>query len=74
MTNQNRGFWIIPISKLLGNYNEVADDIVRVQIIPISKLLGNYNFGLYFTTFFWIIPISKLLGNYNVMVSVYRTL
>ena len=34
---------IIPISKLLGNYNEEVRSSNRLGIIPISKLLGNYN-------------------------------
>ena len=34
---------IIPISKLLGNYNAVEKRLARERIIPISKLLGNYN-------------------------------
>ena len=36
---------IIPISKLLGNYN-IREFIKQAHyIIPISKLLGNYNHG-----------------------------
>ena len=34
---------IIPISKLLGNYNCQQINVCRMLIIPISKLLGNYN-------------------------------
>ena len=34
---------IIPISKLLGNYNNVLAEAIKTKIIPISKLLGNYN-------------------------------
>ena len=34
---------IIPISKLLGNYNWGNSHATRQSIIPISKLLGNYN-------------------------------
>ena len=34
---------IIPISKLLGNYNCVLNLLSMQAIIPISKLLGNYN-------------------------------
>ena len=34
---------IIPISKLLGNYNLDDVDNETETIIPISKLLGNYN-------------------------------
>ena len=34
---------IIPISKLLGNYNLSCKDKPLLMIIPISKLLGNYN-------------------------------
>ena len=34
---------IIPISKLLGNYNALTYLQMLGQIIPISKLLGNYN-------------------------------
>ena len=34
---------IIPISKLLGNYNIISLVINNNLIIPISKLLGNYN-------------------------------
>ena len=56
---------IIPISKLLGNYNLKAGDVITVDIIPISKLLGNYNFAWAQHLDDAIIPISKLLGNYN---------
>ena len=34
---------IIPISKLLGNYNLEVRRSRVLGIIPISKLLGNYN-------------------------------
>ena len=34
---------IIPISKLLGNYNSQFAHNPGSVIIPISKLLGNYN-------------------------------
>ena len=34
---------IIPISKLLGNYNNSNNTCDIGYIIPISKLLGNYN-------------------------------
>ena len=34
---------IIPISKLLGNYNFGSISQRAFIIIPISKLLGNYN-------------------------------
>ena len=34
---------IIPISKLLGNYNTELVKAFGPEIIPISKLLGNYN-------------------------------
>ena len=34
---------IIPISKLLGNYNRKGFEAFFEEIIPISKLLGNYN-------------------------------
>ena len=34
---------IIPISKLLGNYNPRLATAGTHRIIPISKLLGNYN-------------------------------
>ena len=34
---------IIPISKLLGNYNYRIEFDKEYTIIPISKLLGNYN-------------------------------
>ena len=34
---------IIPISKLLGNYNLNSTLKTASRIIPISKLLGNYN-------------------------------
>ena len=37
---------IIPISKLLGNYNARAWLLPAPFIIPISKLLGNYNDGI----------------------------
>ena len=56
---------IIPISKLLGNYNANALQITPLQIIPISKLLGNYNAFAKQRRSYTIIPISKLLGNYN---------
>ena len=36
-------YWIIPISKLLGNYNSNLHIYAALIIIPISKLLGNYN-------------------------------
>ena len=36
-------FGIIPISKLLGNYNWKSYRSTFKSIIPISKLLGNYN-------------------------------
>ena len=35
--------FIIPISKLLGNYNRIPTLKQTLLIIPISKLLGNYN-------------------------------
>ena len=41
---------IIPISKLLGNYNEPIDYNRQIYIIPISKLLGNYNEEINFTS------------------------
>ena len=56
---------IIPISKLLGNYNRTADGNSAHSIIPISKLLGNYNHTGDHRQQDRIIPISKLLGNYN---------
>ena len=56
---------IIPISKLLGNYNIKAGGQAKVLIIPISKLLGNYNNSFLLKVEPSIIPISKLLGNYN---------
>ena len=37
---------IIPISKLLGNYNHFHALFSEYNIIPISKLLGNYNNAL----------------------------
>ena len=40
---QRVGADIIPISKLLGNYNNGSNDAIAEAIIPISKLLGNYN-------------------------------
>ena len=58
---------IIPISKLLGNYNDVRADLDNRVIIPISKLLGNYNLALRHERGIPIIPISKLLGNYNTL-------
>ena len=39
---------IIPISKLLGNYNTLTLLNSMLLIIPISKLLGNYNSSYYF--------------------------
>ena len=56
---------IIPISKLLGNYNIGSLFIIVGSIIPISKLLGNYNILVWQKFQRFIIPISKLLGNYN---------
>ena len=56
---------IIPISKLLGNYNVFILVIMSIKIIPISKLLGNYNPRMQSLRLRDIIPISKLLGNYN---------
>ena len=56
---------IIPISKLLGNYNSKSRWIQDYGIIPISKLLGNYNAVAEAVEAVPIIPISKLLGNYN---------
>ena len=56
---------IIPISKLLGNYNCCRNSRFSGCIIPISKLLGNYNLGRISFYRSSIIPISKLLGNYN---------
>ena len=56
---------IIPISKLLGNYNLRVLDHRIFSIIPISKLLGNYNIKVVELADCRIIPISKLLGNYN---------
>ncbi len=56
---------IIPISKLLGNYNWTAYQSMLQTIIPISKLLGNYNNQSQDVAIALIIPISKLLGNYN---------
>ena len=59
-------FWlIIPISKLLGNYNSARVVNNAEKIIPISKLLGNYNGYQHMHHRHHIIPISKLLGNYN---------
>ena len=59
---------IIPISKLLGNYNYLAVTPQISEIIPISKLLGNYNRLASRALIALIIPISKLLGNYNLAV------
>ena len=59
--------WIIPISKLLGNYNAYGGSMHSRAIIPISKLLGNYNPSLALSKSTHIIPISKLLGNYNAL-------
>ena len=56
---------IIPISKLLGNYNIYKSNAPFIYIIPISKLLGNYNEYGNSIPISFIIPISKLLGNYN---------
>ena len=56
---------IIPISKLLGNYNKGKQIGITGRIIPISKLLGNYNEASGNAIGLPIIPISKLLGNYN---------
>ena len=58
---------IIPISKLLGNYNNNVIEGETVDIIPISKLLGNYNITADPAMIITIIPISKLLGNYNTL-------
>ena len=58
---------IIPISKLLGNYNYATARPKPPKIIPISKLLGNYNQHGRHVVRRVIIPISKLLGNYNIM-------
>ena len=60
---------IIPISKLLGNYNHAIAITWLIIIIPISKLLGNYNPPNVSMLNAPIIPISKLLGNYNNNVS-----
>ncbi len=57
--------YIIPISKLLGNYNPFMPELIALPIIPISKLLGNYNIREFIKQAHYIIPISKLLGNYN---------
>ena len=43
MTLKARQTQIIPISKLLGNYNYHNIFLSSNYIIPISKLLGNYN-------------------------------
>ena len=59
---------IIPISKLLGNYNNDYMHKKLGFIIPISKLLGNYNRDFTDSNGKVIIPISKLLGNYNIVV------
>ena len=65
MTSTPFASTIIPISKLLGNYNVIALIELFRLIIPISKLLGNYNPGATHSAVTLIIPISKLLGNYN---------
>ena len=58
-------FDIISISKLLGNYNRIANNFRQFSIISISKLLGNYNRLRALQVRAFIISISKLLGNYN---------
>ena len=54
---------IIPISKLLGNYNRIECGKRAFTIIPISKLLGNYNSLRVFILGVLIISFITILYN-----------
>ena len=60
---------IIPISKLLGNYNSRMVISNNPAIIPISKLLGNYNKPGHTVPRGAIISISKFIRNPSLVMS-----
>ena len=60
---------IIPISKLLGNYNLIINHKTLIWIIPISKLLGNYNLIICNIPIL-IVPILTLLNKISQSITV----
>ena len=56
---------IIPYQELLGNYNDLPQNLQFGIIIPYQELLGNYNLHGEELNAESIIPYQELLGNYN---------